>query len=278
LIPSGTFSYLSFESLTTDTTGELSKLPFLFSTYNIIQQPSITDALGKNKQATKYGDNITLFSPDYSKSEHSNIKFTRQLFYNFAKNKHVKSFNINQTPNELLFVSAHCKSDFNSIDNSYIALPDSNLSISEICNSSIPNKLTVLAMCDAGNGQNICGAGNFSFSSAFLMAGAESCLFNLWKQDDKTASVLLSYFLENLALGQAKDDALRNAKINYLKNAKSTEELKPIYWAGLQITGNLEPIEVTNLMQSSFFSNYWYLLIGILLIVAGIIFKIKRKL
>lgn len=275
LIPSGSFSYLSFESITTDTTAKLSQLPFLFFNYNIIQQPSITCALGKNKQAKKYNNNISLFCPDYNKSEYSNIKFTRQLFYNFAKNKAFEDFNFNQKCNNLLFVSAHCKSDFNSIDNSYIALPDSNLSISEICNSSIQNQLAVLAMCDAGNGQNISGASNFSFSSAFLMAGAESCLFNIWKQDDKTASVLLGYFLENLTSGQAKDDALRNAKINYLKNAKSTEELNPIYWAGLQITGNLEPIEVTNINTPSFFSKYWYLFIGILVIILGVFLKIK---
>ena len=261
LIPSGTFSYINFEGIITDTSCSIKKVPFLFKTYNILQQPSLTLFFNSNKTTKANISHISLLCPNYSKSDYGNIKYTSSFFNTWSDSYVNSKFDLSKNKGDVLLISAHCKSSTSNADNSYIQLPDSNLNIAKICNAHLHNKLTILAMCDGGFGENIRGSGNYSFSSAFIMAGTESCLYSIWKLEDKTASVIIADFLKNLEQGQSKDMALRNAKLAYLNHAVSSEEYRPMYWASLQIVGNINP-----LVFKPKTSVYWWLLLFPLLI------------
>jgi hypothetical protein len=49
-------------------------------------------------------------------------------------------------------------------------------------------------------------------------------------------------FYEYLKKGKSKSDALRLAKLDYLKNTKDKELLHPYFWSGFVVNGNTEPI------------------------------------
>ena len=272
LIPSGTFSYINFEGIITDTVSNFKTIPFLLKKYNIIQQPSLSLFFNSNKTSNSVINTVSLLCPNYNNSSYSNIKYTSNLFNTWSSSFNTSTFDLTKKSNGILLVSAHCKSNVDNGDLSYIQLPDSNLSIGSICEANLSNKLTILAMCDGGFGENVKGSGNYNFSSAFMMAGSECCLYSIWKLEDKTASIIIADFLKNLEKGQSKDMALRNAKLTYLKNANSEEEYRPMYWASLQLVGNINPI-----IFKTKTSIYWWLLLPFIIGVSIVFRKLYLK-
>ena len=120
------------------------------------------------------------------------------------------------------------------------------LSIRDVCKMNFNSKLAILAFCDGGVGQQISAGSNFSLASSFLMSGVASCLYSIWKLDDKIGSEVIASFLKRMEKGEEKDVALRGAKKEYLENVTTEEGLNPIYWAGLNVIGNVAPIQIQN--------------------------------
>jgi hypothetical protein len=104
------------------------------------------------------------------------------------------------------------------------------------------------------------------------MSGVESCLYSIWKLDDKIGSEVIASFLERVKKGEQKDVALRAAKKEYLENVTSEEGLNPIYWAGLNVIGNVAPIEIKNSEIP-----WWKIGIAILLFLL-LVYRIKKYL
>jgi hypothetical protein len=80
-----------------------------------------------------------------------------------------------------------------------------------------------------------------SLAHAFNYAGSESILTGLWKIDEQASSLLVDNFYKELLKGLPKDQALRRAKLAYLKNNEG-RMLAPQYWAGLVIMGDTAPV------------------------------------
>ena len=68
-----------------------------------------------------------------------------------------------------------------------------------------------------------------------------------------------------------KTEALQNAKKDYLNQAKTEEEMNPVYWAGLTLIGDDGPVNITERNESL----YWYF--AFLLFVPAIFYWVKRK-
>lgn len=73
-------------------------------------------------------------------------------------------------------------------------------------------------------------------------AGSRALVLPLWEQDSSSVAVL-DVFYKNLSKGMAKDEALRQAKLAYLRTA-SGMALHPNRWAGYVTLGNYQAIEV----------------------------------
>ncbi len=121
------------------------------------------------------------------------------------------------------------------------ATGDNSLFIDEIYSCNLSSNLTVLTACETGRPGYEDGEGMISLAHAFNYAGSESILTGLWKIDEQASAILLNKFYENLLNGMAKDEALRQAKLTYLKEADG-RMLAPQYWAGLVIMGDTAPI------------------------------------
>ena len=129
---------------------------------------------------------------------------------------------------------------------------DNQLFISELYNETFKANMAVLSACDTGNGFYENGEGVISLSRAFNYAGIPSTVMSLWKVDDEATSQIMEYFYIHLKKGETKDEALKNAKLDYLKNTNDALLKHPYYWSGFVVTGNTEALVKTH--------NYWWFL------------------
>lgn len=109
---------------------------------------------------------------------------------------------------------------------------------SDLYNLQLTAGMAVLSACQSGTGTWKHGEGALSLARAFAFAGCPSMVMSLWNVSDQSTSELMVLFYEELRAGKTKDEALRLAKLNYLKTATS-EYAKPIYWAGFIPTGEM---------------------------------------
>lgn len=122
----------------------------------------------------------------------------------------------------------------------YLALgsnddPTSKLTVDELSQLANGPELVVLSACETGLGSLDTGEGVRSLGRSFAEAGAEAIVFSLWNVFDASTSQLMILFHLGLKAGQTVDEALRNAKLEYI--AKSDEDMQhPYFWAGFVCT------------------------------------------
>ncbi|NOS94485.1 MAG: CHAT domain-containing protein [Cyclobacteriaceae bacterium] len=112
----------------------------------------------------------------------------------------------------------------------------------EIYSLHLNAELAVLSACNSGNGQIRNGDGIISLGRAFAFAGVNSLLLSKWEVSDATAPLIMKYFYEGLEEGLTKSEALRLAKLKFLKNDADNITSSPYYWDSFYILGSDEPI------------------------------------
>ncbi|MEI7586794.1 MAG: CHAT domain-containing tetratricopeptide repeat protein [Runella sp.] len=98
--------------------------------------------------------------------------------------------------------------------------------------------MVVLSACQTGIGQWQQGEGVFSLARAFIFAGAKSQVVSLWQIPDAATAQIITFFYQNLHRGLPKDQALRQAKKQYMSHLSAAELAHPYYWAGFVLQGN----------------------------------------
>lgn len=155
---------------------------------------------------------------------------------------------------------------FSNIDS--LQKEDGNLYSFEIYGMDLSSNLVTLSACNTGNGKYYDGEGIFSLGRAFLMAGANSVLSSLWEVPDQSTSMIMESFYRNLKEGSNKPEALRIAKLDYLKKADHLTA-NPYYWAGFVYTGTPEIVYKSN--------KIYYMFGGLMLLLISFIALYKRK-
>ena len=122
----------------------------------------------------------------------------------------------------------------------------------ELFNQSLLADLVTLSACNTGYGQVQKGEGIASLARAFAFAGCQNLVMTLWPIRDRTTPELMRFFYENLTAGMGKDEALYEAKKEYLR---STNPLfhHPYYWGGIIYVGDKQAIslkEINKLVPS----------------------------
>jgi len=150
--------------------------------------------------------------------------------------------------------------------------PANQLFAHEIYNYHFPNHLTILTACDTGKPTYQPGEGMTSLAHAFHYTGSKSLLMSLWKIDEQSSSFITQKFFDHMAKGHNKAQALSMAKTDYLETAKG-RTLAPVYWAGIVITGDNSPIDISR--KRGYYILFWSVM-GLLII--GVIFwSVLRK-
>lgn len=196
--------------------------------------------------------------------------------YYFGAFANEKNFKENAKNYKVLHLALHGEIDDTEPMNSKLifsqgkdSLEDNYLHAFELYNTELNADLAVLSACNTGGGKIEKGEGIMSLGRAFSYAGCKSLLLSQWELSDVTTPQIMKSFYQNLQNGNTKSEALRNAKLDYLKNADNPSA-NPYYWGALIQLGNDEPIYSNN--------KKWWVSISILMaLICGVLIGYKRK-
>jgi len=165
---------------------------------------------------------------------------------------------------QIVHLATHACIDEKYADLSQIHFKENSINGFDLQNLRLKADLVVLSACNTGSGKIAKGEGILSLARNFTQAGCPSSLMSLWSVDDCTTSDLMISFYQQLYQGLDKDEALQQAKLDYL--AKTSDKIKahPYYWAGFVQTGNIAALKNKRFMD---WLNPWA--IGLLLLGLG---------
>ncbi|MCD4697401.1 MAG: CHAT domain-containing protein, partial [Bacteroidales bacterium] len=149
---------------------------------------------------------------------------------------------------------------------------DNILNLYEIYQTPINAKLVVLSACESNKGNLYNSEGIISLSRAFINAGAKSVVSTHWWAHDETTKDIMVDFFKGVKNELPLDEALRNSKLNFLKNTDS-RFAHPYYWANFVLIGNTNPI----INNNGWNNVIMFSLIGVVISVLGI-FLVRRLL
>jgi len=252
VVPGISFSYrLPFSGLISTTKGnnfkELDYLVYKFR-FHYSLSTLITQQTSGNYNS--HGSFRVLYAaPSYL----SSLPFSQKMV-----NKLDSMFNINITDNNaplkeimktldnanVVHIATHTIVDETNPDESYIALTNKKVFLTDVYKYPIRTNLLNLGSCETTIGKSDDHNGSvLNFVSAFTFAGANSITSTLWKVDDEMTSRIYLNFYSELSNKKNKATALNDAQITYIKKS-DVEEANPYYWAGIVFYGNPQPIDI----------------------------------
>jgi CHAT domain-containing protein/Tfp pilus assembly protein PilF len=164
-----------------------------------------------------------------------------------------------------IHIATHGVADNEQPDYSFIAFaqPADTLMIEELLfarelyNLSLCAEMVVLSACETGIGKIRKGEGIVSLARGFSYAGARSIVTTLWRISDQQSQALIEGFYRRLSEGRSKDEALRQAKLDYVN--RESPLAHPYYWAGFIPIGDMKAVRFT---PPGLTPAQWLLLIG----------------
>ena len=109
-----------------------------------------------------------------------------------------------------------------------------------------------------------------SFARAFTAAGSKSVVASLWSVNDESTAEIMAHFYQYLKSGDTKDEALRKAKLQYIREADPTFQ-HPYFWAGFIGIGDMTPLSGRGAMQ-----NNLLFVLGVVLLLLVLYFTAKK--
>jgi len=96
--------------------------------------------------------------------------------------------------------------------------------------------LATLSACDTERGKVIRGEGLQGFSRALLSAGSRAAVTTLWRVADRPTTELMKQFYFELGRRESKAEALRRAKLRFLRSGTALRH--PRFWAAFVLNGD----------------------------------------
>lgn len=128
-----------------------------------------------------------------------------------------------------------------ALNNDTLESNDGLLNAYEIFNMQLNARMAVLSACNTGYGKMRKGEGIMSMARGFIFAGVPSIIMTLWAVEDQSGSILMTKFYKNLVSGMEIDEALREAKLEYLAEADQLGA-HPYLWSGYVSIGATDPL------------------------------------
>jgi CHAT domain-containing protein len=150
---------------------------------------------------------------------------------------------------------------------------DGNLHAYEIYNLSLNAQLAVLTACNSGAGKITSGEGLISLGRAFALAGVNSLLLSRWEVSDATAPIIMKYFYEGLKEKLPKSEALRQAKMKFLRLHADNITSAPYYWDSFYVLGDDEPVQGNSFLTAI----QGYSLLAATVIILLLFFWIRKR-
>jgi CHAT domain-containing protein len=110
---------------------------------------------------------------------------------------------------------------------------DGLLQAFEVLRLDLHADLVVLSACETAIGQQVPGEGVIGLPRAFFYAGARSVAVSLWRAPDEATAKLMTSFYGHLERGLDKAEALRQAKLERIRQRQ-----RPFLWAPFVLVGS----------------------------------------
>ncbi|QCK16636.1 CHAT domain-containing protein [Mangrovivirga cuniculi] len=270
VIRDGILNYLPFEVLNKNGN------EILLKDHSVSYSNSATSLYSlKNAERDKKENKILAFAPSFNYEKDGFIS----LIYNEEEIENISQFfpstlytgdeadlpNFRSHVNNyrIIHFATHASANDLYPDYSYLVFSKSDSSentlfIKDLYNMNIDVEMATLSACQTGIGKLEKGEGMISLSKGFYYAGVRSLVNSLWKINDRSTSVIMEYFYEELEDGKTKDVALKNAKLRYLESTSDPALKHPYYWAAFVSSGNQKEINdelpwITYLFAASIF-------------------------
>ncbi|MFK8009414.1 MAG: CHAT domain-containing protein [Saprospiraceae bacterium] len=300
IIPDDILGLLPFEILLSESPSESSQsyhledLSYLFEQVDISYSYSSTllaNQVAENKSKSNF--DFVGFAPSFKKLEGSNASRTCEIgeLINLKNSKeevtriqaiwggkifvdeeaNTSSFEKYAAQSDIIHLATHACTDKNNHQFNKIFFTDDYLSNKDLYNFFSQSRLAVLSACNTGSGQLVKGEGVMSLSRGFIHAGCPSVVMSLWSVDDGSTSKIMELFYQNLRNGETKDQALRYAKLEYLRSSKKSFQ-HPYYWAAFVQFGDARP-----LCKEGFSFSKKIIIGGVLFLFALFLFQQFRK-
>lgn len=150
---------------------------------------------------------------------------------------------------------------------------NADITANELYSMELNAEIAVLSACETGLGKLHRGEGMMSLSRAFMYAGVPSTVISLWKVPDQSASVLMKKFYQFLQDGHRKDEALRLAKLDFVK--ENPELSHPFFWAGFIVNGKTDPVTLSYFSKRELLG--MVITLACLLIITVIALRIRKR-
>ncbi len=121
------------------------------------------------------------------------------------------------------------------------SVEDGSLNTYEVYGVPLKAKMVMLSSCNTGTGILHSGEGIFSLARGFVYSGSQSVIMSMWEIEDRSGTEIVRSFYRYLKKGATKSNALRKARINYLKKADMLRS-HPYFWSSLVIYGDNAPL------------------------------------
>lgn len=253
IVPDGAMSHVAFDGLI-DGEGQ-----FLIETKTIRYELSLAMAHALKRLGPDPGaSHIRAFAPmTAARCDHGALPFTREelrgiashaagvFYYGDAASR--QQFFADRAVGDILHLASHAAS---SPDNtaSWIALAGDTadcafLYVRDLYMSHVPAAMVVVSACEGAYGAYASGEGAMTIARGFLLAGARSLVTSLWQVNDAATAEIMTAFYAYLSQGLSKSDALRLARLDYLRApGRKKSELHPAMWSGYVVIGNDAPV------------------------------------
>jgi CHAT domain-containing protein len=309
IVPDGQLLYIPFDVLLSNEPVnkglDFRSLPYLIKGHAINYSPSATILFGRKEKHEQQSVDLAAFAPTYDKNyKYKNLVYGNKdsvmtLFPIPGALEEVKrvskiykgkvligamaseSMFKREAPNyNILHLSAHTIIDnVNPMYSKLVFSPnidkkeDGLLNTYELFNMNLHAELAILSACNTGSGKLQAGEGILSIARGFFYAGVPSVVMTLWSVEDNSSSELMELFYKHLTEGLPKDEALRRAKLDYLKQSDQLTAF-PYFWAGYVNIGDNSPLEISK----NKYLSYIMLASALVLLLASFYFiKHKRK-
>ncbi|HSW67439.1 MAG TPA: CHAT domain-containing tetratricopeptide repeat protein, partial [Bacteroidales bacterium] len=302
IIPDHQLGYIPFEVLTThyheSDVMDFRQLPYLVKRQPVSYAYSASLLIGGEPDGRRNSQKILAFAPDYKKMNYSSneqrsellplpfaleeVKSITRLFRGRSFSRDLateRNFKHRASGYGVLHLAMHAFINNENplysrlvFGSSSDTIEDGMLHTYELFNLDLNAELAVLSACQTGDGRLHRGEGIMSLARGFFYAGVPSIVMTLWAVDDASSAAIVTSFYRFLFRAKTKDEALRQAKLEYLNNSNSLNS-HPHFWAGFVNIGDTQPI----LLRRNHLHYLPYLLLAIAAVVAVIFVIVKRR-
>ncbi len=285
LYPINEMSYISFDALLDN------EAHYLVESYNFQYTSSLFSIVSEEKTtALPPGDFASFYPSNYGDDSLAYLLNAKQEVNGIAELLPIKDYQgkaANKTEflavaqkSKVVHIASHSILNFDFPYESYVVFDKANdtaenkLYAYEIFSLTMDADMVTLSSCNSAKGKLEDGIGVVSLSNAFYFAGVPATISSLWSAQDGSSAKIMVAFYDYLCKGETKSSSLRQAKLDYLKNADKIHQ-QPFFWANYVLYGSDLPLYNDSNTVSKW---VWYTLgTTSMLMVGFIIFIFQRR-